>query len=52
MLSRFLQTDLFEERAILLSRIGQHEQALTIYAHKLHNDKLAEECATHTLSYF
>ncbi|KAG0231170.1 Vacuolar morphogenesis protein 6 [Actinomortierella wolfii] len=33
----------YEERAILLSRIGQHDQALNIYVHKLRNFKLAEE---------
>jgi tetratricopeptide (TPR) repeat protein len=34
-----------EERAILLSRIGQHAQALTIYVHKIKTggEKLAEE---------
>ncbi|EGG22622.1 tetratricopeptide-like helical domain-containing protein [Cavenderia fasciculata] len=43
MLSRFPVDDLFEERAILLSKIGRHEQALAIYAHKLKNFKMAEE---------
>jgi len=48
MLSRFPVDDLYEERAILLSRIGQHEAALNIYAHKLKNIQLAEEyCARH-----
>jgi len=48
MLSRFPFEDLYEERAILLSRIGQHEQALNIYAHKLKNFEMAEEyCARH-----
>ena len=47
MLSRFPLNDLLEERAILLSRIGQHEQALIIYAHKLHDDKMAEEYVFH-----
>ena len=32
-----------EERAILLSRIGQHSQALTIYVHKLQSEALAED---------
>ena len=32
-----------EERAILLSRIGQHAQALTIYVHKLKSEALAED---------
>lgn len=35
--------DLFEERAILLSRIHQHEKALQIYAHKLNNFQMAEK---------
>lgn len=35
--------DLFEERAVLLSRIGQHEAALNIYAHKLKRFAMAEE---------
>jgi len=48
MLSRFPYEDLFEERAILLSRIGQHEAALNIYAHKLKKFSMAEEyCAKH-----
>jgi len=42
MLSRFPTKALFEERAILLSGIGQHDQALTIYAHKLKSPELAE----------
>jgi hypothetical protein len=48
MLSRFPTNDLFEERAILLSRIGRHDQALAIYAHKLNDIKMAEEyCVKH-----
>jgi len=48
MLSRFPFEDLYEERAILLSRIGQHEAALNIYAHKLKRFAMAEEyCAKH-----
>jgi hypothetical protein len=35
--------DLFEERAVLLSRIGQHDQALDIYVYKLKNYSMAEE---------
>lgn len=35
--------DFYEARAILLSRLGQHDQALNIYVHKLKNEKLAEE---------
>jgi len=42
MLSRFPTKALYEERAILLSRIGQHDQALIIYAHKLKSASLAE----------
>ncbi|KAI9010949.1 CNH domain-containing protein [Phycomyces nitens] len=37
---------LFEERAILLSRIGQHDQALDIYVYKLSNYTMAEEYCT------
>jgi tetratricopeptide (TPR) repeat protein len=48
MLSRFPTNDLFEERAILLSRIGRHDQALAIYAHKLEDAEMAEKyCAKH-----
>jgi Vam6/Vps39-like protein vacuolar protein sorting-associated protein 39 len=48
MLSRFPHSDLFEERAILLSKIGQHEAALEIYAHRLNDFRMAEEyCARH-----
>jgi len=42
MLSRFPFDCLHHERAILLSRIGQHEQALNIYAHKLGNYAMAQ----------
>ncbi|KAL6054782.1 Vam6/Vps39-like protein [Balamuthia mandrillaris] len=48
MLSRFPFNDLFEERAILLSRIQQHQQALGIYVYKLKNPMLAEQyCVKH-----
>eukprot|EP01104_Vermistella_antarctica_P012521 TRINITY_DN3647_c0_g1_i2.p1 TRINITY_DN3647_c0_g1~~TRINITY_DN3647_c0_g1_i2.p1 ORF type:complete len:916 (-),score=175.96 TRINITY_DN3647_c0_g1_i2:3010-5757(-) len=48
MLSRFPFDDLSEERAILLSRIGQHERALDIYVHKLRDPDQAERyCARH-----
>jgi hypothetical protein len=48
MLSRFPFDALYEERALLLSRIGQHDQVLNIYAHRLRNDRLAEEyCRRH-----
>lgn len=33
----------FEERAILLGRLGRHEQALAIYVYVLHDNKMAEE---------
>ncbi|KAI8067712.1 vacuolar sorting protein 39 domain 2-domain-containing protein [Gilbertella persicaria] len=45
-LSRLPIDDLFEERAILLSRIGQHDQALDIYVYKLKNYAMAEEYCT------
>ncbi|CAG8513221.1 6470_t:CDS:10, partial [Acaulospora colombiana] len=35
--------DFYEARAILLSRLGQHDQALNIYVHKLKNEKMAED---------
>eukprot|EP00040_Diaphanoeca_grandis_P029545 m.173140 g.173140 ORF g.173140 m.173140 type:complete len:903 (-) comp31717_c4_seq1:125-2833(-) len=44
MISTFLQIEgLYEERAILLGRIGRHDQALSIYAHKLKDPEKAEE---------
>lgn len=47
MLSKFPRDGLFEERAILLQRINQHTQALTIYARKLNDQQKAEEyCET------
>ncbi|KAI7848688.1 CNH domain-containing protein [Circinella umbellata] len=45
-LPRLPMDDLFEERAILLSRIGQHDQALDIYVYKLKNYTMAEEYCT------
>ncbi|KAI8366276.1 CNH domain-containing protein [Choanephora cucurbitarum] len=45
-LSRLPMDGLFEERAILLSRIGQHDQALDIYVYKLRNYGMAEEYCT------
>ncbi|KAF8975925.1 Vam6/Vps39-like protein [Entomortierella lignicola] len=42
-LSRLPVDGCYEERAILLSRIGQHDQALNIYVHKLKNFHAAEE---------
>ncbi|PRP83726.1 hypothetical protein PROFUN_09058 [Planoprotostelium fungivorum] len=46
MLTKFPREDLFEERAILLKKIGQHEKALFIYAHELKDYRLAEEYCT------
>lgn len=46
LLTRFPTNSFFEERAILLGRLGRHEQALDIYIHTLKSIKLAEEyCA-------
>lgn len=45
MLSKFPRHALLEERAILLARINQHTQALTIYAHALHDTLQAEAYA-------
>lgn len=45
MLSRFPTQDLYEERAVLLSRIGRHDQALAIYAHRLEDTAMAEAYA-------
>ena len=42
-LCRILFIDLFEERALLLGHLGQHDVALAIYAHVLHDPKLAED---------
>lgn len=36
-------TGLLEERALLLGRMGKHEQALFIYVHILKDTKMAEE---------
>jgi len=33
----------FEERAILLGKQGRHEEALAIYVHVLHDNRMAEE---------
>jgi len=43
LLTRFPTNGFYEERAILLGRLGRHEQALDIYIHTLRNMKLAEE---------
>jgi hypothetical protein len=39
----FFPPDMFEERALLLSRLGRHEVALAIYAHVLSEPRKAEE---------
>jgi tetratricopeptide (TPR) repeat protein len=41
-LSRFPSLQLYQERAILLSRLGQHEQALALYVNKLQDFNLVE----------
>jgi hypothetical protein len=43
MLPRFPIDTLYQERAILLSRLGRHDQALHIYVRKLRNWSLAEK---------
>ena len=43
-----LSAAFFEERAILLGRLGRHEQALTIYVHILRDpQKALEYCRQH-----
>ncbi|KAJ3444078.1 cnh domain containing [Anaeramoeba flamelloides] len=46
MLSIFPEDDLFEERAIFLNRVKQHELALDIYINKLNNIESAEKYCT------
>jgi hypothetical protein len=36
--------DLFEARAMLLGRLGRHDQALELYAYRLQDYQKAEEC--------
>jgi hypothetical protein len=43
LISKFPANDLFEERALLLGRLGKHEVALAIYAHILKDPKMAED---------
>ena len=43
MLVRFPEHDLYQERALLLSRIRRHEQVLNIYARRLGDVDMAEE---------
>ena len=38
-----ISLDLFEERALLLGRLGRHDIALAIYAHVLNDPDMAEE---------
>ena len=38
----------FEERALLLGRLGRHEQALAVYAHILKDTRQAEEYCRRT----
>jgi len=48
MLSRYHFNGLHEERAILLSKIGHHDEALKEYVHKLHDFGMAEDyCKQH-----
>lgn len=48
MLTAFPGDELLEERAILLSRVKKHVQALTIYAHRLRVPDVAEKyCETY-----
>lgn len=35
--------DLFEARAILLGRLGRHDQALELYVYRMHDYRKAEE---------
>ena len=42
-------SDLFEERALLLCRLGRHEVALAIYAHVMKEPEMAEELVTHVM---
>jgi len=43
-------TDLYEARAILLGRLGRHDQALQTYVYRLQDYMKAEEYV-HSLSY-
>ncbi len=51
LISQFLDIDaLYHERALLLGRIGRHDQALAVYAHVLHDTKAAEDYCRRTYS--
>ena len=41
-LNKLPMVDLYEERALILSKLGQHENALTIYAHRLGDTQMAQ----------
>ena len=38
---------LFEARAILLGKLGRHDQALELYAYRLQDYLKAEQCVSH-----
>jgi hypothetical protein len=42
--SDFVDSEFFEARAIVFSKMGQHRQALEIYVFKLEDYAKAEEC--------
>ncbi|XP_071480649.1 vam6/Vps39-like protein [Diadema antillarum] len=50
LLTRFPFDSFFEERALLLGRLGRHEQALAVYAHILKDTRQAEEYCRRTAS--
>lgn len=39
----WLFLDLFEARAVLLGRLGRHDQALELYVYRMHDYQKAEE---------
>jgi hypothetical protein len=41
--SSISSTGFFEERAIVLGKLGCYEEALAIYIHVLHENRMAEE---------
>jgi len=42
-LPKLPMVDLYEERALILSKMGDHQQALNLYAHRLGDPSLAQE---------
>ena len=46
--SSSLSSELFEERALLLGRLGRHDVALAIYAHVLSDPQMAENYCKRT----